>query len=124
MPSPYDPNNVFARILRSELPCKKVYEDAHVLAFEDIRPLVPVHVLIIPKGAYLDMSDFSARAGTDEIAALTRAVGEVAQLTGVAASGYRVIVNSGADGHQEVPHLHLHVLGGRPIGRMVGAPKQ
>ncbi|MSP88777.1 MAG: histidine triad nucleotide-binding protein [Alphaproteobacteria bacterium] len=124
MPNSYDPNNIFARILRGELPCKKVYEDAHVLAFEDIRPLMPVHALVIPKGAYLDMSDFSARASADEIVALTRAVGEVARLTGVAASGYRVIVNNGADGHQEVSHLHLHVLGGRPIGRMVGAPKQ
>ena len=123
MPSPYDPNNAFARILRGELPCKKVYEDAHVLAFEDIRPLMPVHVLVIPKGAYLDMSDFSARATAVEIAALTRAVGEVARLTGVAASGYRVIANNGNDGHQEVPHLHLHVLGGRPIGRMIGVTK-
>ncbi|MBM3597127.1 MAG: histidine triad nucleotide-binding protein [Alphaproteobacteria bacterium] len=116
----YDPTNIFARILRGELPCKKVYEDDHVLAFEDIRPLLPVHVLVIPKGAYVGMNDFTATASGDEIAALYRAVGEVARLKGVADSGYRIIVNNGVDGHQEVPHLHVHVLGGRKVGRMVG----
>ena len=115
----YDANNIFARILRGEIPCKKVYEDAHVLAFHDIRPQAPVHVLVIPKGAYVSMDDFHAKATESEVAALTRAIGKVAAETGVAAKGYRIIANCGADGHQEVPHLHFHVLGGRPMGRMV-----
>jgi histidine triad (HIT) family protein len=117
----YDPSNIFARILRGELPCKKVYEDTHVLAFDDIRPLLPVHVLVIPKGAYVGMDDFTAKATGEEIAALYRAVGEVARIKGIAASGYRLIVNNGADGNQEVPHLHVHVLGGRQVGRMISA---
>ena len=119
----YDRNNVFARILRGELPCKKLYEDEHVLAFHDIRPLAPVHVLVIPKGAYESMDDFHAKAGDAEVAALTRAIGKVARLTGVAESGYRIIANNGRDGHQEVPHLHFLVLGGRQMGRMVGRPE-
>jgi len=119
----YDDNNMFARILRGEIPCKKVYEDAHVLAFEDIRPLLPVHVLVIPKGAYVGMNDFSQRASDAEMAALMRAIGEVARIKGVADSGYRIIVNNGEDGHQEVPHLHYHVLGGRQAGRMLSTQK-
>jgi histidine triad (HIT) family protein len=115
----YDPSNVFARILRGELPCQKVYEDTHVLAIKDIHPQAPVHVLVIPKGAYLDMDEFHARAADAEQAALMKAIGHVARLTGVAESGYRVIVNCGGHGHQDVPHLHVHVLGGRPLGRMV-----
>lgn len=115
----YDPNNIFARILRGELPCKKVYEDAHVLAFHDIHPQAPAHVLVIPKGAYLSLDDFHARASEAEQAALMRALGHVARLAGVGDSGYRVIANIGGDGHQEVPHLHFHVLGGRPLGRML-----
>lgn len=115
----YDSNNIFARILRGEIPCKKVYEDQHVLAFHDIRPQAPVHVLIIPKGAYVSIDDFHLKASDGEAAALTRAIGKVAQQTGVADSGYRVIANCGTNGHQEVPHLHFHVLGGRPMGRMV-----
>ncbi|HSE79778.1 MAG TPA: histidine triad nucleotide-binding protein [Alphaproteobacteria bacterium] len=115
----YDANNIFARILRGEIPCKKVYEDAHVLAFHDIRPQAPVHVLVIPKGAYVSMDDFHAKASDAEVAALTRAIGKVAAATEVEASGYRIIANCGANGHQEVPHLHFHVLGGRPLGRMV-----
>ncbi len=118
----YDPNNIFARILRGEIPCKKVYEDDHVLAFHDIRPQAPVHVLVIPKGPYEGWDDFHEQASDVEAAALARAVGKVARLMGVAESGYRVIANCGAHGHQEVPHLHLHVLGGRPIGRMVQKP--
>lgn len=116
----YDTNNIFARILRGELPCKKVYEDQHVLAFHDIRPAAPVHMLVIPKGAYESLDDFHATAGVAEQAALMRALGHVAQLAGLAEKGYRVIANNGRDGHQEVPHLHFHVLGGRPMGRMVG----
>ena len=120
----YDPNNVFARILRGELPCTKVYEDAHTLAFHDIRPQAPVHILIIPKGAYESLDDFHAKGSDAEQAALMRAVGHVARVAGVGASGYRVIANTGRDGHQEVPHLHFHVLGGRPMGRMVSRPSE
>jgi len=115
----YDPNNVFARILRGELPCKKVYEDDHVLAFHDIRPLAPVHVLVIPKGAYVSWDDFHEKASDAEVAALMRAAGKVARMTGCADAGFRVLSNAGVNGHQEVPHLHLHVFGGRPLGRML-----
>lgn len=115
----YDPSNVFARILRGELPCKKVYEDDHVLAFHDISPRAPVHVLVIPKGAYVSMDDFSERASDAEVAALTRAVGRIARELGLAAPGYRILSNIGDDGHQEVPHLHIHIFGGRPLGRML-----
>ena len=123
MTRPYDPSNVFARILRGELPCKKIHENAHVLAFADVRPLLPIHVLIIPKGAYVTMDDFTAKATPEEIVALFRAVGEVARISGAESGGYRVIINNGENGHQEVPHLHIHVLGGKPVGRMVGVPK-
>jgi diadenosine tetraphosphate (Ap4A) HIT family hydrolase len=115
----YDTNNIFARILRGEIPCKKVYEDEHALAFHDIQPRAPVHVLVIPKGRYTSWNEFHSGASEAEQAALMRAVGKVASLMGVSASGYRVISNNGKDGHQEVPHLHLHVLGGRPMGTMV-----
>jgi histidine triad (HIT) family protein len=117
----YDPNNIFARILRGEIPCNKVFEDDHVLAFRDIQPQAPVHVLVIPKGAYVDMDDFTARASADEIAALFRALGEIARSEGIAATGYRVLSNCGLNGGQEVPHLHLHLVGGRPLGRMLAA---
>ncbi len=120
----YDPNNIFARILKGELPCKKLYEDEHVLAFHDIRPQAPVHVLVIPKGAYESLDDFHAKASDAELAGLMRAIGKVARLAGVGDSGYRVISNIGRDGHQEVPHLHFHVLGGRQMGRMVGRPSE
>ncbi len=119
----YDSANIFARILRGELPCRKAYEDSHVLAFHDIRPLAPVHVLVIPKGAYESLDDFHLRASDAEQAALIKAIGHVARQEGVAESGYRVIANTGGDGHQEVPHLHFHILGGRPLGRMVGRPE-
>ena len=115
----YDPNNVFARILRGELPCKKVYEDDHVLAFHDIRPQAPVHVLVIPKGAYVSMDDFSERASDAEIVALTRAVGRIARDLGLAEPGYRILSNAGEHSNQEVPHLHIHIFGGRPLGRML-----
>jgi histidine triad (HIT) family protein len=115
----YDPNNIFARILRGEIPCKKVYEDDHTLAFHDINPQAPVHVLVIPKGAYVSMDDFSANASDAEIAALTRTVGKVARDLGVAEGGYRILSNHGEDAHQEVPHLHIHIFGGRPLGRML-----
>ncbi|MDR3518737.1 MAG: histidine triad nucleotide-binding protein [Azospirillaceae bacterium] len=115
----YDPNNVFARILRGEIPCRKVYEDEHTLAFHDINPQAPVHVLVIPKGAYVDVDDFSARASDGEIAALWRAVTAIAHDLGVAVPGYRLLANTGPESGQEVPHLHLHLFGGRPLGRMI-----
>jgi diadenosine tetraphosphate (Ap4A) HIT family hydrolase len=115
----YDPSNVFARILRGEIPCKKVYEDDHVLAFHDINPQTPTHILVIPKGAYVSLDDFSASASEAEIAAFFRAAGRIARETGLAEPGYRVLSNIGRHGHQEVPHFHLHIFGGRPLGRMV-----
>jgi histidine triad (HIT) family protein len=115
----YDNNNVFARILRGEIPSKKIYEDDHVLAFHDIRPLAPVHALVIPKGAYVSMDDFHAHASDAEIAALGRAIGKVARMLGVADSGYRTLANTGTNAHQEVQHLHFHIFGGRPLGRML-----
>lgn len=115
----YDSTNIFARILRGEIPCKPVYEDDHVLAFPDIAPQAPVHILVIPKGAYVSHADFSARATDAEIAAFTRAVGRIARDAGVEDSGYRLIANHGPHSHQEVPHYHVHILGGRPIGPLV-----
>jgi len=115
----YDSNNVFAKILRGEIPCKKVHETAHSLAFHDINPLSPVHVLVIPKGAYVDFDDFSAKASAEEMADYTRAIGEVARMTGVDKDGYRLLSNCGENAHQEVPHLHVHVFGGRFLGRML-----
>ena len=121
---PYDPNNVFARILRGEIPSKKVYEDADTLAFHDIHPQAKVHVLVIPKGAYVSMEDFSQRASEREIAALFRAVGKVARDLGLAESGYRILANHGPDSHQEVPHLHIHIFAGQPLGRMIKPPEK
>ena len=115
----YDPDNVFAKILRSEIPAKIVYEDAHALAFHDIHPQAPLHVLVIPKGAYSGWPDFAARASDAEIAGFVRAVAETARLLGVEAPGYRVLSNIGADGGQEVAHLHVHIFGGRRLGRML-----
>lgn len=119
MPAAYDPNNIFAKILRGEIPCRKVYEDDHVLAFDDIAPQAPVHVLVIPKGPYVHWDDFSAKASDAELAAFNRAIGAVARARGLADDGFRVIANNGGNAHQEVPHLHMHVLGGRPLGRML-----
>ncbi len=112
----YDDNNIFARILRGEIPCKKVYEDDHTLAFEDISPKAPVHTLVIPKGKYVSATDFAEKATDTEIAALMRAVRKVAMLKGVDSSGYRLIANAGVESGQEVPHFHFHVLGGRSLG--------
>jgi diadenosine tetraphosphate (Ap4A) HIT family hydrolase len=116
---PYDENNIFARILRGELPCKKVLETEHSLAFHDINPLAPIHVLVIPKGAYVSWDDFSAKASDAEIADFVRAVGDVARSTGASAQGYRVLANTGKRGGQEVPHLHVHLFGGAPLGVML-----
>jgi histidine triad (HIT) family protein len=115
----YDDSNIFARILRGELPCQRVYESDHALAFRDVNPLAPTHVLVIPKGAYVSMADFSARASTEEIAGFFRAVGEVARQEGVVESGYRILANSGANANQEVPHFHVHIFGGAPLGPML-----
>ena len=115
----YDPNNIFARILRGELPCDKIHEDDFALAFHDINPQAPVHALVIPKGAYVGMTDFAANASDAEIAGLSRAVAETARALGVEEAGYRVLTNKGADAHQEVMHLHLHIFAGRPLGPML-----
>ena len=115
----YDPGNIFAKILRGEIPCRKVYEDDHALAFHDINPLAPVHVLVVPKGAYVSMDDFSAKATAEEVAGLFRAVGETARRVGLTESGYRILANSGAHANQEVAHLHIHIFGGAPLGRML-----
>lgn len=116
---PYDESNIFARILRGEIPCRKVYEDDHALAFHDINPLAPVHILVIPKGPYVSWDDFSARASAEEIAGFVRAVGTVARDAGLAAPGYRLLANAGPHGGQEVPHLHVHIFGGRGLGPML-----
>ena len=115
----YDPDNVFARILRGEIPCKKVCEDAYALAFHDINPLAPTHILVIPKGEYASLDDFSEKASAAEIVALVRALGDVAREQGVAETGYRVLANSGPAAHQEVPHFHVHLFGGRDLGGML-----
>ena len=115
----YDRNNVFARILRGEIPCKKVYEDAHVLAFHDISPQAPTHVLVIPKGEYAALDDFSEKASPAEITFFVRALGHIARELGVAESGYRILANSGPAAHQEVPHFHVHLFGGRDLGGML-----
>jgi diadenosine tetraphosphate (Ap4A) HIT family hydrolase len=115
----YDDNNVFARILRGELPCKKAYESDHALAFHDINPQAPVHVLVIPKGKYVSMDDFAADASAAEMAGLWRAVGETARALGLATDGYRILANHGRNAHQEVPHLHIHIFAGRPLGPML-----
>ena len=116
----YDRNNIFARILRGEIPCRKVFEDEHVLAFHDINPQTPTHILVIPKGEYESLDDFSERASDAEVAALLRAAGRIAREAGVAASGYRILANHGVNAHQEVPHFHIHIFGGRDLGRMIG----
>jgi len=115
----YDKDNIFAKILRGEIPCKKVYEDEHVLAFHDIAPQAPIHVLVIPKGAYVSWDDFSQSASKAEIVGFVRAAGRIARDLGVVEPGYRVLANSGADAGQEVPHFHLHIFAGRRLGRMI-----
>jgi histidine triad (HIT) family protein len=116
---PYDSQNIFARILRGEIPCKKVYEDAFALAFHDIAPQAPIHVLVVPKGPYCSFADFSAEASQDEIAGFVRAVGKIAKDLGLEASGYRLLTNTGEHSGQEVPHFHVHLFAGRPLGRMI-----
>lgn len=115
----YDDNNVFARILRGELPCREVYADDWALAFHDINPQAPVHVLVIPRGRWRSWADFSAGASEAEIAGFVRAVGTVARLLGLEEPGYRLLANAGVQAGQEVPHLHVHVFGGRGLGPML-----
>lgn len=116
---PYDESNIFARILRGEIPSQRVYEDEHALAFHDINPQAPVHILVIPKGAYVSWDDFSARGSDAEIAGFVRAVGKVARDAGLVAPGYRLLANTGPASGQEVPHLHVHIFGGRGLGPML-----
>ncbi|HEX8574478.1 MAG TPA: histidine triad nucleotide-binding protein [Allosphingosinicella sp.] len=116
---PYDDSNIFARILRGEIPARTVHEDEHALAFHDISPQAPVHILVIPKGPYVSWDDFSERASAEEIAGFVRAVGLVAREQGLVAPGYRLLANAGMNGGQEVPHLHVHIFGGRGLGPML-----
>ena len=112
----YDRDNIFARILRGELPCTKLYEDEHVLAFRDIEPQAPSHVVLIPKGDYVSADDFSATASDAELAAFMRAIAKIAKAEGIADGGYRILANTGTAAHQAVPHFHLHLFGGRDLG--------
>lgn len=116
----YDENNIFAKILKGEIPCDKVYEDDYVLAFRDISPQAKSHILVIPKGQYVDLTDFSAKASAVEMEAFHRAVAKIVNDEGLIENGYRAIANSGDHGGQEVPHYHLHLLGGEKLGRMLG----
>ena len=116
---PYDESNIFARILRGELPCKRLYEDEHALAFHDINPLAPVHILVIPKGAYVSWDDFAAKASDAELAGFVRAVGKVAREQQLEVQGYRLLANTGKRAGQEVGHLHVHIFGGQPLGPML-----
>jgi histidine triad (HIT) family protein len=116
---PYETDNIFARILRGEIPAKKVYEDEWAFAFHDINPQAPTHILVIPKGAYCSFADFSASASDAEIVGFNRAVGKIAHDLGLEAPGYRILANMGSHGGQEVPHFHVHLFGGRPLGRMI-----
>ncbi len=118
---PYDDQNIFAKILRGEIPSKRVHEDEFAIAFHDINPQAPTHILVIPRGPYVSLDDFSARASDAEIAGFVRAVGTVARAAGLVAPGYRLLANTGLDAHQEVPHLHVHILAGRPLGPMLAS---
>ena len=116
---PYNDQNIFAKILRGEIPANRVYEDEYSLAFHDINPQAPTHILVIPKGAYVSWDDFSARASDAEIMGFVRAVGRIAREAGLVAPGYRLLANTGPDSHQEVPHLHVHIFAGKPLGPML-----
>ncbi|WP_435416983.1 HIT domain-containing protein [Parerythrobacter aurantius] len=116
---PYNDANIFAKILRGEIPSTRVYEDEWAYAFEDINPQADIHTLVIPKGRYVSWDDFSAKASAEEIAGFVRAVGEVARMKGLVEPGYRLLANIGGHGHQEVPHLHVHIFGGHPLGPMI-----
>lgn len=116
---PYDDENIFAKILRGEIPSERVYEDQWAIAFHDIAPLAPMHILVIPTGPYVSWDDFSARASADEITGFVRAVGKVARDLDLVAPGYRLLANVGTHSGQEVPHLHVHLFGGKPLGPML-----
>lgn len=116
---PYDDQNIFAKILRGEIPSRRVYEDDWAIAFHDIAPQAPQHILVIPRGAYVSWDDFSARGSDAEIAGFVRAVGTVARNAGMVADGYRLLANIGQHGGQEVPHLHVHIFAGQPLGPML-----
>ena len=116
---PYDDQNVFAKILRGELPCTKVYEDEWTLAFLDIAPLAPVHILVVPKGSYVSWDDFTAKASDAEITGYIRAIGQIARDQGLVVEGYRLLANTGRNSAPEIPHLHVHIFGGRPLGPML-----
>lgn len=118
----YDPTNIFARILRGEIPCNKIFENEFALAFHDINPQAPIHALVIPKGAYVSMADFSAGATDAEISGFFKAVGEVARDLGIEENGYRLLANHGSDANQEVAHFHVHLFGGRGLGPMIRKP--
>jgi len=118
----YDDSNVFARILRGEIPCKRIYEDEYALAFHDIAPRAPIHALVIPKTPHISLADFAAGAPPDTVAGFFRAVAHVAQLLGLEDPGYRILSNMGVHAHQEVPHFHVHIFGGRPLGPMLLEP--
>jgi len=118
---PYDDQNVFAKILRGQIPSQKVYEDEWAYAFHDIAPQAPTHILVIPKGPYVSWDDFSARAEAGEIAGFVRAVGKVARDAGLVEPGYRLLANVGEHGGQEVAHLHVHIFAGKSLGRMISA---
>ena len=118
----YDDNNIFAKILKGEIPCEKVYEDDHVLSFYDVKPQKKIHVLVIPKGRYINLDDFNDRASDEEVIALTKAISLVAKKLSISINngdGYRALVNTGTNAGQEVPHLHYHLFGGEKIGKMV-----
>ncbi|KPM14297.1 histidine triad nucleotide-binding protein [Citromicrobium sp. WPS32] len=117
--APYDDDNIFAKILRGEIPCTKVYEDDWAFAFEDIAPQAEIHTLVIPKGKYVSWDDFAHKASDEEIAGLVRAVGTVARAKGLVEPGYRLLANVGENGGQEVPHFHVHIFGGQKLGRMI-----
>ena len=118
----YNKNNIFAKILRKEIPCKKIFENEHVLSFHDINPQKKIHALVIPKGEYIDLDDFNARASDQEIVALSKAISEVSKILSISTDtgkGYRALTNLSEDGGQEVPHLHFHLFGGEKVGKMV-----
>jgi len=116
---PYDDDNIFARILRDEIPSKRVYEDDYAIAFHDINAQAPTHILVIPRGRYVSWDDFTANASDAEISCFIRAVGQVARAAGLVEPGYRLLANTGIDAHQEVPHLHVHIFAGKPLGPML-----
>ncbi len=120
----YDRNNIFAKILRGEIPCKKIRESEHSLAFHDIAPQAKLHALVIPKGDYVSWADFSARASDEEIADFVRTVGRVAKELGVEETGYRLLANHGPDSNQEIPHLHVHIFGKQKLGKMLAVARE